>query len=71
MFDEMVELEKGNLPQNVDAFEAAKKMNIGTIVGKHMQKALALKTITKKEFENIRNEFIKVLSTTKLNPKTD
>jgi len=38
-------------------FEAAKKLNIGTITGKHQQKALALKGITVEEFRMMRDEF--------------
>ena len=37
---------RGDLPKNMSEFEAAKKIQIGTITGKHAQKALALKGIT-------------------------
>lgn len=55
--EEARQLAKGINPTKMNDFEAAKKLNIGTITGKHQQKALALKGITVEEFRNMRDEF--------------
>ncbi|CAK71167.1 unnamed protein product (macronuclear) [Paramecium tetraurelia] len=55
--DEARQLAKGVDIKQLGDFEAAKKLNIGTITGKHQQKALALKGITVEEFRKMRDEF--------------
>jgi hypothetical protein len=44
--DEAKVMAKGLDPKSLSEFEQAKRLNIGTITGKHHQKALALKGIT-------------------------
>jgi hypothetical protein len=41
----------------LNEYEAAKRIGIGTITGKYHQKALALKGITVKDFQKIKEEF--------------
>jgi hypothetical protein len=48
----------GNTLSKMSEFEAAKIIGLGTIVGKYQQKALALKNVNKKEFLEIKDEFI-------------
>lgn len=73
--EEVKNLADGKSPIFQDEFEAAKRMNIGTITGKYHQKALALKALTPEEFQNIKKEFIinfnklNVLSKKKNNPE--
>ncbi|KAL4480346.1 hypothetical protein ABPG74_020862 [Tetrahymena malaccensis] len=64
-FTEVDNLAKGVSAKQSSEFEAAKRMNIGTITGKHQQKALALKNITQQEFNKIKEEFIATLQTQK------
>jgi len=59
------ELVKGNTPQKMNEFEAAKMIGLGTIVGKFQQKALALKNFHRDEFTKVVQEFIEVLETIK------
>ena len=51
-------LVKGDTPQKMSEFEAAKMIGLGTIVGKYQQKALALKNVPKEEFAIIKQEFM-------------
>lgn len=64
-FEEVDNLAKGVSPKYTSEFEAAKRMNIGTITGKHQQKALALKNIPENEFAKIKEEFVAVLQSNK------
>lgn len=50
----------------MNEFDAAKKMNLGTITGKYQQKALALKSLTVSEFEIVMQEFLQVLKGSKI-----
>ncbi|CAK90707.1 unnamed protein product (macronuclear) [Paramecium tetraurelia] len=68
---ELAQLSEGSNPNEVDDFEAAKRLNIGTIVGKHHQKALALKGITVQEFKQIREEFQQIIQNCKINPQNE
>lgn len=63
-FKEVESLAQGQNLKNESEFEAAKRLNIGTITGKHAQKALALKNITADEFIKIRQEFVDIVKKT-------
>lgn len=67
----MKELKEGLNLQSLSEFEAAKIIGLGTIVGKHQQRALAMTNITKEKFKHIVAEFGAVLGATHLNDKTD
>ena len=64
--NDLAELIKGNTPQKMNEYEAAKMIGLGTVVGKYQQKALALKNIHREEFFKIKDEFIAVYN--KLKP---
>ena len=66
--DELAVLAKGLGTQQLSEFEAAKRIGIGTIVGKYHQKALALKGITVADFAKIKEEFKTAFLNTKLDP---
>ena len=55
--DELQIIAKGLGIGQLNEYEAAKRIGIGTITGKYHQKALALKGITVKDFEMIKEEF--------------
>lgn len=67
----MKELKDGLNLQSMNEYEAAKIIGLGTIVGKHQQRALAMKTITKDKFRLMAQEFIAVLNNTPIDNKTD
>ena len=67
----MFDLKKGQNLQQLSEFEAAKIIGLGTIVGKHQQRALAMKNITKEKFKQMVQDFAKTLSVTPLENKTD
>lgn len=52
--DELNIIAKGLGIGQLNEYEAAKRIGIGTITGKYHQKALALKGITIKDFEKIK-----------------
>lgn len=52
--DELDIISKGSGIGQLNEYEAAKRMAIGTITGKYHQKALALKGITVKDFQIIK-----------------
>ena len=64
--DELNIISKGVGIGQLNEYEAAKRIGIGTITGKYHQKALALKGITAKDFEVIKQEFADVFVKTKL-----
>lgn len=64
--NEVEVLAKGLSPKFLDEYEAAKRINIGTIIGKYHQKALALKGITIEDFIKIREEFALIFKKTKI-----
>lgn len=67
--DELNIIAKGIGIGQLNQYEAAKRIGIGTITGKYHQKALALKGITAKDFEVIKQEFADVFVQTKLSEK--
>lgn len=67
--DELDIIAKGSGIGQLSEFEAAKRMAIGTITGKYHQKALALKGITVKDFQVIKEQFVDVFKTVKLSEK--
>lgn len=67
----MKELKDGLNLQSLNEYEAAKIIGLGTVVGKHQQRALAMKTITKDKFKQMAQEFISVVNATPLEDKTD
>lgn len=67
--DELDIIAKGSGIGQLNEFEAAKRIAIGTITGKYHQKALALKGITVKDFLEIKEEFTAVFKSTKLSEK--
>lgn len=64
--DELDIISKGVGIGQLNEYEAAKRLGIGTITGKYHQKALALKGITVKDFEAIKDEFTEVFQKVKL-----
>ncbi len=52
--------------QELNEWEAAKRLGIGTIIGKYHQRALALKGFTVQMFQKLRDDFARVYLTTKL-----
>ena len=67
----MKELKDGLNLQKLSEFDAAKIIGLGTVVGKHQQRALAMKVITKEKFKQMVQEFTAVLSNTLLDNATD
>jgi hypothetical protein len=67
----MKELKDGLNLQNLSEFEAAKIIGLGTIVGKHQQRALAMKNITKEKYRQMVQEFVAVLNSTPFDNATD
>ena len=67
----MLDLKNGQNLQQMSEYDAAKIIGLGTIVGKHQQRALAMKNITKEKFKQMVQDFIKTLSVTPLENKTD
>lgn len=64
--DELDIIAKGSGIGQLNQYEAAKRIAIGTITGKYHQKALALKGITVKDFLEIKQEFAEVFKNVKL-----
>lgn len=64
--EELLVISKGLGIGQLNEYEAAKRIGIGTITGKYHQKALALKGITLKDFETIKKEFIEIFKKTEL-----
>lgn len=64
--DELAIIAKGVGIGQLNEYEAAKRIGIGTITGKYHQKALALKGITVKDFLEIKNEFAETFKKVKL-----
>lgn len=64
--DELRIIAKGVGIGQLNEYEAAKRIGIGTITGKYHQKALALKGITVKDFELIKDEFTSTFEKVKL-----
>ena len=67
--DELQIIAKGVGIGQPNEYEAAKRIGIGTITGKYHQKALALKGITVKDFELIKDEFTETFKTVTLSEK--
>lgn len=67
----MKELKEGLNLQSLSEFEAAKIIGLGTIVGKHQQRALAMTNITKERFKQLVADFAAVLGATTLTDQTD
>lgn len=67
----MKELKEGLNLQSLSEFDAAKIIGLGTVVGKHQQRALAMKNITKEKYKQMVQEFTAVLNSTPLDNSTD
>jgi len=67
-YDDVKLLAEGKSPKELNEYDAAKRIGIGTIVGKYHQKALALKGITVDEFKVLRDEFAALARETTLTP---
>lgn len=67
----MKELKEGLNLQKLSEFEAAKIIGLGTVVGKHQQRALAMQVITKDKFKQMAQEFTSILATLALHENTD
>lgn len=65
-YDDVKKIAAGNTAGGLSDFEAAKRIGLGTIVGKYAQKAFALKNISPAEFEVIKDEFKELLRTHKV-----
>lgn len=70
-YEDVKKIAAGDTAGQLSNFEAAKRIGLGTIVGKYAQKAFALKKITPEEFETIKNEFKTLLKDHKIAPKED
>ena len=55
---------------DLSAEEAAKRLAIGTQVGKYHNKALQMRGLQESEYLQFKEEFIKKLESTKLNPES-
>lgn len=64
-YEDIKKLSKGNSTKNQSEFDAAKRIGIGTIVGKYQQKAFALKEFTVEEFLRVKEEFETLYSSVK------
>ncbi len=64
-------LAKGEVVKDMNEWEAAKRLGIGTITGTYQQKALNLKGFTVEMYRGIRNDFRKLFAAAKLDPGTD
>ena len=69
--ESVTELAKGEEVKELDEWEVAKKIGVGTITGTYQQKVLSLKKFTIEVFQDIRKDFLKLYKTLKLNPETD
>lgn len=66
----MKELKDGLNLQSLSEFEAAKIIGLGTIVGKHQQRALAMKNITRDKYKQLVQDFLVVLKNTPIPEKS-
>lgn len=55
-YEDVKLMAQGKQVSDLNEYDAAKRIGLGTIVGKYQQKALALKGITVDEFKKIRDE---------------
>jgi hypothetical protein len=69
-YEEFKLLAEGKSPKDLNEFDAAKRIGIGTITGKYHQKALALKGITIDDFKKLRDEFEDIYKQTTLTPQS-
>lgn len=69
-FDSVKALKDGLNLQKLSEFEAAKIIGLGTVVGKHQQRAMAMNNITKDKFKTMVSEFTTVLDSLELNNET-
>ena len=67
--EEISIISKGVGLGQLNEYEAAKRIGIGTITGKYHQKALALKGITVADFIKIKEDFATTFKNTKLSPE--
>lgn len=70
-YDDVKKIAAGNTAGGLSDFEAAKRIGLGTIVGKYAQRAFALKNITPVEFEAIKEEFKELLKHNPVAVKTN
>ena len=68
-YNDVKKIASGDTAGQLSDFEAAKRIGLGTIVGKAAQKAFALKNITPAEFQSIKDEFKELLKTHKVENK--
>jgi len=61
-FEDVKKIAEGQTVGKLSQFEAAKRIGLGTIVGRAAQKAFGLKNIGSEEFNQIKNEFKDLLS---------
>jgi len=69
-YEDVKLLAQGKSPKELNEYDAAKRIGIGTIVGKYHQKALALKGITVDDFKILRDQFAGVYRETPLTPQS-
>lgn len=70
-YEEIKLLAEGKSPKELSEYDAAKRIGIGTIVGKYHQKALALKGITVDEFKKLRDEFASIYKEITIKPNSN
>ena len=70
-YEDVKKIAAGNTAGGLSDFEAAKRIGLGTIVGKYAQRTFALKNITPVEFEAIKEEFKELLKHNPVAVKTN
>jgi hypothetical protein len=70
-FDDVKKIAEGNTVEKLSGFEAAKRIGLGTIVGRAAQKAFGLKNISQAEFTLIKDEFKTLLGKHPVEEKKD
>jgi hypothetical protein len=68
--ESVTELAKGEEMKELDEWEAAKKIGVGTIAGTYQQKVLSLRKFTVEVYQDIRKDFLQLYKTLKINPET-
>lgn len=65
-YEDIKLLAAGKAAKDLNEFDAAKKIGLGTVVGKYHQRAFALKGFTVEEFQQTRDKFKEIFMATKL-----
>lgn len=68
-YQQIKDMTEGKNASNLNDFDAAKEIMVGTIVGNYQKKLNSLKNITPAEFQKMKNEFKKTYETIHLVPE--